>query len=70
MHPLPAKKIIKILLAHGFILSRQKGSHFIFREPRTGTMVPIPLHGGNKPLPIGTFLNIVTQSKIPKEKFE
>lgn len=70
MRPLPARKIIKILLTHGFILSRQKGSHLIFRHKQSGTIVPTPLHGQNKPLPIGTFLSIVAQSKIPKEKFE
>ena len=32
-------------------------------------MVPVPLHGKNKPIHIGTFLAIVKQSKLPKEKF-
>jgi len=29
----------------------------------------IGLHGKNKPIHIGTFLAIVKQSKLPKEKF-
>ena len=42
----------------------------IFRHPHTNIAVPVPLHGGNKPLPLGTFLAIVKQSKIPKEEFK
>lgn len=69
MSPLTAKKIAQILLANGFILSRQKGSHQIYKNPHSGIIVPVPLHGKNNPLPIGTFGAIVKQSKIPKEKF-
>ena len=70
MKPLSAKQVIKILERSGFLFSRQKGSHMIFRHPATGNIVPVPLHGGNRPLPIGTFLAIVKQSKIPKQKFK
>lgn len=70
MRALSAKQIIKILESSGFIFSRQKGSHHIYRDKNFGTMVPVPLHGKSKPLPIGTFLAIVKQSKLPREKFE
>lgn len=70
MHPLSAKKVIVILVKNGFILSRQKGSHCIYRNSFSGNIVPVPLHGGNKPLPIGTFLAIIKQSKIPRGKFK
>lgn len=70
MRPLTAKEIIKILEANGFALSRQKGSHMIFKNLATGTIVPVPLHGGNKPIHIGTFLAIVKQSKLPREVFK
>lgn len=33
-------------------------------------MVPVPLHGCNKVLPIGTFLAIVKQSGIDPQKFK
>lgn len=69
MRPLPARMIIKILLSHGFILSRQRGSHAIFKNFE-GVMIPVPLHGKNRPIPIGTFLAIVKQSKIPPEEFK
>jgi len=68
MRPLPARQIEKILLRHGFTLIRQKGSHRIYRDSE-GISVPVPFHGGNKALPIGTFLAIVKQSRIPREKF-
>ena len=70
MRPITAKKLIKILIAHDFVLSRQKGSHAIYRHRFSGTIVPVPMHGGNKPIHIGTLLAIVKQSKIPKEKFK
>ncbi|MDP3741661.1 MAG: type II toxin-antitoxin system HicA family toxin [bacterium] len=70
MKSLTAKQIVKILIANGFVLVRQKGSHQIYRHEDAGIMVPVPFHGGNKPLPIGTFLAIIKQSKIPKNKFK
>jgi predicted RNA binding protein YcfA (HicA-like mRNA interferase family) len=70
MRPLTARQLAAILLANGFVLTRQRGSHQIYRNSATGAMVPLPLHGGNRPIPIGTFLAIVKQSKLPKEAFE
>ena len=70
MRPLTAKQIIKVLLRNGYILARQKGSHQIYRYLKTGIIVPVPLHNGTKPIPIGTFLAIVKQSKLPRSEFE
>ena len=69
MRPITAKKLIKILTADGFVLSRQKGSHAIFRHSDSGIIVPVPLHGKNKPIHIGTLMAIIKQSKISKERF-
>ncbi|MFA6404485.1 MAG: type II toxin-antitoxin system HicA family toxin [Candidatus Paceibacterota bacterium] len=69
MRPLTAKRIITILEMNGFVLSRQKGSHHIFYNEETGVSVPVPCHGSNKVIPIGTFLAIVKQSKISRNKF-
>ena len=69
MRPLSAKKLIKVLEKNGFILSRQKGSHMIFKNSATGIIVPVHLHGKNKPIFIGTFIAIVKQSKIPKNQW-
>ena len=70
MKPITAGKLIKILRENGFMLSRQKGSHQIWKNPRTGITVPVPLHGKSKPIFLGTMLAIIKQSKIPKEKFK
>jgi len=70
MKSLTAKQIIKILEKYGFALSRQKGSHMIYRHLNSGIIVPVPLHGRNKPIPIGIFMAIIKQSKIPKEDFK
>ena len=67
---LTAKQIVKILETNGFVLVRQKGSHQIYKRNNPHVLVPIPLHAKNKLLPIGTFLAIIKQSNLPKEKFE
>ncbi len=68
MKPLPYKKLIKILEARGFIIVRQKGSHIILKNFRTGRMVPVPLHGRNKPINIGTFSAILKQAGIDQKE--
>ncbi len=70
MKSLTAKQLIKILEKHGFILSRQKGSHKIYKNLDSKIIVPVPMHGKNKLIPIGTFLSIIKQSKLSKEEFE
>jgi predicted RNA binding protein YcfA (HicA-like mRNA interferase family) len=69
MKPLSAKRVMTILKKNGFVVSRRRGSHIIFRHPATNIIVPVPLHNKSKPIPIGTFLAIVKQSKLPREKF-
>ena len=69
MQALSAKQIVKVLVKNGFMLSRQRGSHQIYQHRETGIIVPVPFHNGNKPIPIGTFLAIVKQSKIAKSQF-
>lgn len=70
MRPINARKLIKILEENGFMLSRQRGSHQIWKNLKSGIIVPVPLHGGSKPVYIGTLLAIIKQSKIPREKFK
>ena len=70
MQSLTAKQIIKVLKKNGFVLSRQRGSHLIFRHFELKMIVPVSLHGGNQPIPLGTFLAIIKQSKIPKKEFK
>lgn len=70
MKALTARQIIKILEANGFFVARQRGSHIIYKHRQTNQIVPVPLHGGNKPLPIGTFLAIVKQSGLDSKLFK
>ena len=67
--PRSAKEIIKILEAHGFVISRQKGSHIIMqKKSRDDTItVPIPNH---KEIQIGTLRSIIRQSEINRKEFE
>ena len=69
MRPLTAREIIRVLKAHGFVLSRQHGSHMIWKNTLTGIIVPIPLHGRSKPIPICTAKAIIKQSRIPLGDF-
>ena len=41
---LPARKLIRILERHGFVLVRQSGSHAIFRHT-DGRGTTVPIHG-------------------------
>ncbi|MEK7461163.1 MAG: type II toxin-antitoxin system HicA family toxin [Patescibacteria group bacterium] len=68
MRPLPAKRIVAALEDNGFVLTRQRGSHQIYTHP-DGRMVPVPWHGGNRPLPTGTFHAIIRQSGLKPEDF-
>ena len=68
MKPLTARKLISTLESNGFVLTRTKGSHAIYRNS-SGVIVPVPLHGKNRPVHIGTFLAIIKQSRLPKRLF-
>ena len=65
---LSAKEIEKILVAAGFVLVSQKGSHKKWRHPGNGRQVIVPYHGG-KDLPIGTTMSIIKGSGLGKEDF-
>ena len=70
MKPLPAKLLTKILKQNGFSLARQKGSHSIWKHAQSNATVIVPLHGGNQPIPMGTFMAIVKQSKLSRNVFQ
>ncbi|MEK7576690.1 MAG: type II toxin-antitoxin system HicA family toxin [Patescibacteria group bacterium] len=69
MKPINARRLIEILKENGFVLARQRGSHMIWKNQASRIIVPVPLHSKSKPIPTGTLLAIIKQSKIPKEKF-
>ena len=70
MKSLSAKAIAKILKRNGFTPVRQKGSHVVYFNSKTEARVILASPKKNKQIPIGTFLQIVQESGIPKEDFE
>lgn len=61
--PMPARKLITILLKSGFAAVRQSGSHRSYYNSRTKKLVVVPMHNG-KDLPPGTVKSIFKQSGI------
>ncbi len=70
MFNLTGRQLIKILRENGFVESRRRGSHIIFCQPVSGVVVPVPIHGANRPIPVGTLMAIIKQSKLAKDKFK
>jgi len=67
---LSSKDIEKILKAHGFILSRQKGSHqqfvgFVHGQKRRVTVI-----ANQKSFASGTLKSMIRQSGLSQEEFE
>ena len=69
MRPLSGKEVCEVLLRHGFVQVRQRGSHIIMQkqESERTTTVPVPNH---KELRAGTLRSIVRQSGLQKTAFE
>jgi len=62
---LSAKYLIEVLIHHGFIFKRSKGSHHVYFNPTSNKTVIAPFHG-NKDMPKGTFFAILRQAGIDK----
>ena len=63
-----AAEVIRALERAGFMLSRTRGSHYIFRHPEKGKRVTVPYHA-TRVIPPGTVVNILKQADIPVEEF-
>lgn len=65
---LSGKDICSILIGHGFVEVRTKGSHIIMQKslPDSTITIPVPAH---KEIKKGTLLSIIRQSEISKEIF-
>ena len=61
------KQLLKILQSTGYILDHIQGSHHVLRRA-DGKKTTIPIHG-NKEIPKGTLLGILTDLDISKEQF-
>lgn len=69
MRPLSGKDVCEILIKHGFIQVRQRGSHIIMQKQiqNSTITVPVPNH---KELRMGTLRSIIRQSTLNKTDFE
>lgn len=66
---LSGKQACAILMRHGFVEVRQRGSHIVMQKhlPDTTLTVPVPSHSELK---IGTLQSIIRQSGISRAEFE
>ena len=67
---LSGKAVCQILVKHGFMEARRRGSHIVMQKnvsPVETITVPIPDH---KEIRTGTLLSIIRQSRIPRTEFE
>lgn len=56
------KKVIRILLRHGFVLDHVTGSHHIFVSSDGMRRVTVPVHG--RDVPKGTLREILKQAGL------
>lgn len=63
------EQVCAILVRHGFVEVRQRGSHLAMQKrfPDTTLTVPVPNHAE---LRIGTLQSIIRQSGVPRAEFE
>ena len=66
---LSGREVCRILVKHGFVEVRRRGSHVVMqRKTESGsTTVPVPDHSELK---IGTLQSIIRQSGLPRSEFE
>lgn len=69
LNPVPAKKMVKILLRLGFYNMRTRGSHHFFFNPATKKTTTIPIHG-NENLGTGLLKEILKDIDISVEEYE
>ncbi|GAB4267135.1 MAG: type II toxin-antitoxin system HicA family toxin [Methylomicrobium sp.] len=69
LRTLSGQEVCTILIQHGFLEVRQRGSHVIMQKQleESTITVPVPNHSEIR---IGTLQSIIRQSGISKSKFE
>ncbi|HWE92924.1 MAG TPA: type II toxin-antitoxin system HicA family toxin [Tepidisphaeraceae bacterium] len=60
------RKVIRSLVARGFVLYREGGEHTIYRGP-AGELCPVPRH---REIQRGTARSIAAQAKVPWPQFQ
>ncbi|TXT21306.1 MAG: hypothetical protein FD134_2725 [Gallionellaceae bacterium] len=61
---LSGAEIVKVLVALGFVVMRQKGSHIVLRRGSNGCVVP-----NHKEVKTGTLHGLLRQADINAEEF-
>lgn len=61
-----ARELARALAKAGFILSRQRGSHQIYRHSTTGKRISVPVHSGD--MPHGTMRKILRDAGLTVEE--
>ncbi|MDP1995969.1 MAG: type II toxin-antitoxin system HicA family toxin [Gallionella sp.] len=66
---LSGRAVCAILVLHGFVEVRQRGSHVVMQKKTDTTTitVPVPIHAEIR---IGTSLSIIRQSGVSRTEFE
>jgi predicted RNA binding protein YcfA (HicA-like mRNA interferase family) len=66
---LSGREVCAILVRHGFVEVRQRGSHIIMQKKLSESTITVPVP--NHPeIRTGTLQSIIRQSAIPRSKFE
>jgi predicted RNA binding protein YcfA (HicA-like mRNA interferase family) len=63
--PMSSREVIRLLLDHGWVLVRTKGSHHQFKHPTRPGLVTVP--HPKRDLPVGTCRAILKQAGIPEK---
>lgn len=66
---LSAREICQILVVHGFVEVRQRGSHIIMQLKTEETTITVPVPNYTE-IKIGTLQSIIRQSGLPRYLFE
>jgi len=64
---LTARKLIQALEKVGFVMRRQKGSHYILKHPVTRHETVVPIHGGD--VDRGLLKAIIKQAGLTEDDF-
>ena len=64
-----AKQVCQILIEHGFLQVRQRGSHIIIQKKIDNSTITIPVPNYSE-IKIGTLQSIIRQSGLPRSLFE
>lgn len=66
---LSGRQVCSILMHHGFIEVRRRGSHIVMQKHFEDTTLTIPIPNHSE-LRIGTLQSIIRQSGLSKSEFE